>query len=139
MFFQGNLERVDRSSERISADYLNQRRSSDETNTALLVDEVDIRNRSENRDRYGLSLMLDYRLPMGTIQWTNFVNRLDRSYVSRDNTYNPSESGVTYDIRDAQLQTDVFSSALSAEFNLADLATLDVTANRSTSEIEHAL
>ena len=136
VFFQGNLERVDRSSERITADYLNQATSGDETVTTLLVDEVDIRNRVETRDRYGASLMLDYRLPMGVVQWTNFVNRLDRDYVSRDNTYNPSESGVTYDIRDAQLQTDVFSSALSGEFNLGDIATLDVTANVSASELE---
>ncbi|MEM1116630.1 MAG: TonB-dependent receptor, partial [Bacteroidota bacterium] len=136
VFFQGNLERVDRSSERITADYLNQATSDDETDTTLLIDEVDIRDRAENRDRYGASLMLDYRLPVGTVQFTNFFNRLDRAYVSRDNTYNPSESGVTYDVRDAQLQTDVLSSALAGEFNLGDLATLDVTANWAFSEIE---
>jgi len=136
VFAQGNLERVDRSSERITADYLNQATSGDETVNALLVDEVDVRNRAEARDRYGASLMLDYRLPMGMVQWTNFVNRLDRAYVSRDNTYNPSESGVTYDVRDAQLQTDVFSSALSGEFNLGALAVLDLTANVSSSRID---
>ncbi len=136
VFVQGNLERRDRSSERITADYLNQATSSDETVNALLVDEVDIRNRAETRDRYGASLMLDYRLPMGLVQLTNFVNRLDRAYVSRDNTYNPSESGVTYDVRDAQLQTDVLSSALSGEFNLGDVVTLDATANWSVSQLE---
>jgi TonB-dependent receptor len=136
VFAQGNLERVDRSSERITADYLNQATSGDETVNALLVDEVDVRDRAEARDRYGASLMLDYRLPVGMVQWTNFVNRLDRAYVSRDNTYNPSESGVTYDVRDAQLQTDVFSSALSGEFNLGALAVLDLTANVSSSRVE---
>ena len=136
VFFQGNLERVDRSSERITADYLNQATSSDAESTGLLVDQVDLRNRVEDRDRYGASLMLDYRLPMGTLQLTNFVNRLDRGYVSRDNTYNPAESGVTYDVREAQLRTDVVSTALSGEFNLADIATLDLTLNRSQSVLD---
>ena len=136
VFAQGNLERVDRSSERITADYLNQATSGDDAVEALLVDEVDIRNRAETRDRYGASLMLDYRLPMGIVQLTTFANRLDRAYVSRDNTYNPAESGVTYDVRDAQLQTDVLSTALSAEFDLGTFAVLDVTANRSVSELE---
>lgn len=135
-FLQGNVERVDRSSERITADYLNQATSDDETDPTLLVDEVALRDRAEDRDRYGLSLMLDYKLPFGTVQLTNFVNRLDRAYVSRDNTYNPTESGVTYDIREARLQTDVLSSALAGEFNLGTLATLDLTANWASSEID---
>ena len=136
VFFQGNLERVDRSSERLTADYQNQATSSDTASTVLRVDEVYLRDRTEDRDRYGASLMLDVRLPMGTVQLTNFVNRLDRTYVSRDNTYNPAESSVTYDIREADLRTDVLSTALSGDFNLGDVAQLDVTVNRSLSILD---
>ncbi|MDT7856555.1 TonB-dependent receptor [Rubrivirga sp. S365] len=136
VFVQGNLERADRSSERITADYLDQANSDDANDRTLLIDNVDLRNRAETRDRYGASLILDYRLPVGAVQLTNFVSRLDRDYVSRDNTYGPVESEVTYDIRDAQLQTDVLSTALSGNFDLGEVAELDVTLNRSVSVLE---
>ena len=136
VFAQGNVERRDRSSERVTASYLNQQSSENPDDLTILVEDVDLRDRNETRDRYGASLMLDYRLPMGTVQWTNFVNRLDRRYISRDNTYSPIEATVTYDINDVQLQTDIFSSALSGDFNLGDVAQLDVTLNAASSEIE---
>ncbi len=134
VFFQGSLERADRSSERITGDYLNQPYKGNDD--VILITDVDLRNRTEARNRYGASLMLDYRLPMGAVQLTNFVNRLDRGYISRDNAYIPVENTVTYDINDVEIQTDVLSSALSGDFNLGDLAQLDVTLNRSSSVIK---
>ena len=136
VFLQGSAESTDRSSQRITADYLDQFVGESVTADTLLVSEVDLVNRAETRNRYGLSLILDYQLPFGRIQFTNFANRLDRNYVSRDNTYTPNERTVTYDVREADLKTDVLSSALLGDFNIGTVASLDVTLNRSSTTLD---
>lgn len=136
VFLQASSERNDRSSQRITADYADQFVGEAQTADTLLVNEVNLINRAETRDRYGLSFILDYQLPFGRVQFTNFANRLDRNYVSRDNTYTPNQQTATYDIREADLTTDVLSSALLGDFNLGTVASLDVTLNRSTTSLD---
>lgn len=133
VFLQGNLERADRSSERVSADYRNDQRSTADTSRVLRVENILAWDREETRDRLGASLMLDYELPFGMVQLTNFFNRLDRQSISRDHLYSVAVNSVSYDLRETHSTTDVLSSALSGEFDLAGRATLDFNLNRSSS------
>ena len=136
VFAQGSAERADRSSERVDTDYRNDLRvAAGDSSRVLLVDDVEFRNRTETRDRFGGSLLLDYRLPFGTVQLTNFVSRLDRNYVSRDNTFRTETKAIAYDLREADIITDLWSAALAGDFRLGDVARLDVTLNRSASTI----
>ncbi len=136
IFGQGNLERADRNSERVNADFINQARSSIDTSRVLLTEDIQVRDRVETRDRYGASLLLDYKLPMGTLQLTNFFNRLNRDFVTRENLYSTAIVSTSYDVRDTEMQTDVWSVALSGEFKLADLGVLDFNLSRSTSLLD---
>ena len=136
VFVQGNLEHADRSSERMNAGFINQARSSQDTSRVLLTENLDLRDRTETRDRYGASLLMDYTLPGGSLQFTNFFNRLGRDYVSRDNTFSTAVVAASYDLREARLQTDVWSTALSGEFRMPAGATLTFNLNRSSSLLD---
>ncbi len=136
LFVQGNLEQADRSSERLNVSYENQERGGGDTTRVLMTSSLQLRDRVEIRDRYGASVMLDYQLPSGIIQFTNFVNRLDRNYVSRDNNLQTGNVSINYELREADIITDVWTMALSGDFSLGDWAQLDFALNRSTSVLD---
>lgn len=133
VFVQGNIETADRSSERLNVSYDNIERGGGDTTRVLITNTINLRDRIELRDRYGASVMLDYRLPFGTIQFTNFLNRLDRNYVSRDNRFSTSNVSVNYELREADITTDVLTSALMGDFDIGDWARFDFALNRSMS------
>ena len=136
VFVQGNIEQADRSSERLNVSYENRERGGGDTTRVLFTNSLQLRDRVELRDRYGASVMFDYQLPNGIIQFTNFVNRLDRNYVSRDNNLSTGNVSANYELREADITTNVWTSALSGDFNFGNWGQFDFTLSRSSSILD---
>jgi hypothetical protein len=114
----------------LSADYQQHDRSSDVFNGSYLVlrdpregeefapmaiTNVGLQDRREVRERYGLGIMSDVKLPNGTIRFNNFASRLDRDIYDIIRSFNAEERRQDWNIDDRQIITDVLSSRLSGK------------------------
>ncbi len=112
-----NYQRANRSSDQLRAEYsfLEQ----DLFGQSLIEPaELTLADITEIRKRYGGSLVLDYKLPKGTISWSNLFGRTDRDEVRRRRRYRWNEQRQEFDIRDRVGTTDVLSSALNGEHRI---------------------
>ncbi len=115
----GNLERRNRSSERIDLDY-NQTLAG---GNDYEINEATLQFSDEIRNRYGASLLLDVNTPdEGVIRFNTNFSRTDRSYLLSTRNY-PYASGlrVTYSARDREQEIKTFNSALQGDNNLLGL------------------
>jgi TonB-dependent receptor len=112
-----NYQRANRSSDQLRAEYsfLEQ----DIFGQSLIEPaELTLADITEVRKRYGGSLVFDYKLPNGSISWSNLFGRTDRDEVRRRRRYRWNEQRQEFDIRDRVGNTDVISSALNGEHRL---------------------
>ncbi|MCZ6759111.1 MAG: carboxypeptidase-like regulatory domain-containing protein, partial [Gemmatimonadetes bacterium] len=117
---QVNVERADRSSDVFSAGYNRDQVTLEEGETPRLeIGSLNLSDRTEIRHRYGGSLILDYRLPNGRIQFSNFFRRLNRDEVRFSKNYGLGGRTVTYGIRDREIISDVLSNTLQGNLRVA--------------------
>jgi len=115
----GNLERRDRSSERVDLDY-NQTLAQ---GNDYEINEATLQFSDEIRNRYGANVLLDVNTPdEGVIRFNTNFSRTDRSYLLSTRNY-PYASGlrVTYSARDREQEIKTFTSALQGDNNLLGL------------------
>ncbi|MEX0720800.1 MAG: TonB-dependent receptor [Balneolaceae bacterium] len=129
-----SIQGVDRSSDNLDASYFVPReRREDEAVAPIEVEDLRFTDRAQRRERYGASLVLDYRFEdNGRILFSNFANRMNRDEVQRQRLYNLDRTEQSYIISDTEQQVDVLSSTLSGEHNLWG-AKLDWRLSRSQS------
>ncbi|MBP1678436.1 MAG: TonB-dependent receptor [Bacteroidetes bacterium] len=115
----GNVERRNRSSERVDLDY-NQTLAQ---GNDYEINEATLQFSDEIRNRYGANLLLDVNTPdEGSIRFNTNFSRTDRSYLLSTRNY-PYASGlrVTYSARDREQEIKTFTSALQGDNNLLGL------------------
>ena len=110
-----NVESVPRNSQSLRADYDRQGEDLETGVANIVLDDVTLRDGVEDRDRFGGSLILDYRLPGGSVQFSNFASRLSRDRLSRDTDYVLSDRRVGYQVEETESTLDVVSNALLGE------------------------
>lgn len=115
---QANAENVNRGSDVFSASYRRQEQADEGELAPLFINSVDLADRLEDRNRFGASLLLDYRLPKGKIKLTNFFSRLDRDIVRYNKNYGVESRILSYGVQDQDITSDLFSSELSGEFQI---------------------
>ena len=118
-----DFQRHDRSSDQFRASYnvLRDPRPEDgELYAPMTTNNLRLVDRLETRDRYGVGLMLDYRLGDGRITFNNFGSRLDRDIFSTQRDYQVETNRQRWIFGDTQSQTNVLSTRLGGEhpFNL---------------------
>ena len=121
VILQGNAESVNRGSDVFSSSYRREGQSGTDELAPLFINSLNLVDIKEDRRRYGASLLTDFRLPNGTIKFTNFFSRLDRDRVSRNKNYSVTDRIVNYGIRDQDIVTDLLSNELSGEHGLGPL------------------
>ena len=129
----GSKERNQRGSDQITAGYIVTREKREgELFAPISVSSVNLRYVDEIRDRSGFSVLMDYRLPNGKINFSNFMSRLDRNEIRNQNNYSEDSNWRNLEFRNSKSQIDVLSNSFSGEHNFK-LGNLDWSLSRSVS------
>ncbi len=116
----GNLQRADRSSDLLNAEYAFGGIDNDGNLITQLVD-LNLGDRLEIRDRYGAGTTLDYQLKNGFIMVNTMWGRTERDELRRRRRFRPSNSYQEFDIRERQLNTNLLSNSITGEHKLGSL------------------
>tara|TARA_R110002096_G_scaffold432976_3_gene650769 strand:- start:22306 stop:25146 length:2841 start_codon:yes stop_codon:yes gene_type:complete len=110
----GSVQKANRSSDLLDADYSYRQESE-----SVEIDNLNLADIQEERDRYGASLALDYDLDATKFYLNSFWGRTDRDEVRRRKRYRVSNGRVEYDLRDRTINSQVYSNSLRAEHKLS--------------------
>ncbi len=120
VFFQGSFYRADRSTDNLYATYYPKKTPTEKNPFPdIITGSLTVRKNFEIRDRYGVNLVFDYKLPNGKLLFKNFGSRMYSNKYLMENRYvqlfmSPYASGI----QDAQ--TDATVNVLSGEHNILD-------------------
>lgn len=117
----GSLQRANRSSDVFTADYEFRREGrGDEVRGVIGIENVNLADRIETRDRYSASLALDYELGRsGNLLLSSFFARTDRDEVRRRKRYRVGAFRTEYDLRNRERLINLFTNSLSGEHNFS--------------------
>ena len=121
VYFLGNIESYDRNADNMDAQY---QITSDEVGSngylPVRVSNVQLNRHIETRNRYGLNLILDYRLPSGSIKLVNMFSRLNSDYQEYRTVYD--YGGLTQDLifryREGSNDVDLALNTLEFDYDL---------------------
>ncbi len=132
MVLSANFQRADRSSDALTADYeVAGENSQGEGN--VFLNNLNLSDRRETRDRYGASLALDYQLINGDITFTSSFNELYRDELRYRRRYRIDGNYQEYDLRQRKRFTRLFANTLSGNHKLAKNTMLDWSLNSGQS------
>ena len=129
-----SFDRADRSSDVFNANYFVKREAVEgELEAPIAIESLDLNDRLETRDRYGLSVVADYAWNNNhRITATNLFSWLDRNETRRDKVYSVSLFTVYHRFRQRDVNVGVNSSSLRGEHRVGPLE-IDWRAGRSSS------
>jgi len=114
----GNIQRANRSSDQLNASYdFNREQREGEERAVISVHSLNLVDILETRDRYGLSLALDYDLGDGEMVFNSMWSRTDRDELRRRKRYRVSSAYTEYEIRDREINTTLFSNSLNGKYD----------------------
>ncbi len=111
IFAQVDIERRDRSSDELGARYILDNPREGEENIVTTSD-LTLRDITREKQRLGGALVLDYRLPNGAINLTNFASRVNTGVINRSETYALAASEHRYVTTDSDYELDIMTNAL---------------------------
>ncbi len=115
----GNFQRANRSSHTLDASYIY--KGEQDGDAIIGIADMNLSDRQEIRTRGGVSATLDYKLPKGEIFWTSSFNKTDRDEVRRRKRYGIDANNVHLDLRDRDINTNLFTSNLSGKHFIKSL------------------
>jgi TonB-dependent receptor len=118
----GSLDKYNRSSDRLSAAYFTNAQS--EIQSGLLkmyLNNVNISDNVTDRKRVGGSLVLDYRLPFGSLMLNNFISSINDHSTVQQNTLTVTNYNWSGYASDNEFTNTVISNALQGEFEFSGI------------------
>lgn len=125
-----NLESRDRSTDTYNANYDRQRL--EEGVYTLRTDQLRLQENTQQRDRQGGSILLDYKLPEGRIALNSFYNTRINDEVVRTNLFDADGLDHEYELSINENELTVWSNMLAVE-NDFDLFNISASASYSHS------
>jgi len=114
----GNLQEANRSSDLLDVSYNFERESrGDEERGIISVNNLNLGDRLETRNRYGGSISLDYQLENGQLSLSSLYGKTDREEIRRRKRYRVGASYVEYWLRNRKIFTDLYTNSLSGLHN----------------------
>ena len=107
----GSFQRADRSSDVLDAGYIFAREGDE--GGIITVNNLNLGDRLETRDRFTGGLTLDYDLPNGNLLLSNFAGYTDRDEVRRRKRYRIGSAYTEYDLRDRDINQYLYTTSLS--------------------------
>ncbi|UCE07075.1 MAG: TonB-dependent receptor, partial [bacterium] len=110
----GSMQRANRSSDYLDADYYVEGEKEDGT-ANILINKLNLGDRFEIRKRYSASLALDYELKDGEILLNSFWGKTDRDEFRRRRRYLLDTNRQERAMRDRQLETQLWTNSISGK------------------------
>jgi TonB-dependent receptor len=120
VYFLGNLEKYDRDADNMDAQYgiVSSQLDSGETYLPVRVNNVGLVRHIETRKRFGGNLVLDYRLPSGSIKSINLFTRLKSNYQDYTTKYNYNSRVLDFNYRGGDNTIDLTVNSLDFDYDL---------------------
>ncbi len=127
----GNIESYDRNADNMNASYFvtDSKHIGSNGYLPVRVSTVTLNRHVETRKRYGVNLILDYRLPSGSIKSVNMYSRLRSDYKDYNTGFNYQTNDLSFAFRGGVNDVDVALNSLnftndfgfmSADINIAN-------------------
>ncbi len=135
VYLLGNLEKYDRDADNMSANYRTTSSAIDPTTgyRPVSVTRVTLNRHIETRQRMGGNLILDYRLPSGSLKWVNMYTRLKSDFQENRTILNYFDKILNFSYREGVNTTDLNVNSLEFKYDLKRLQ-MDVKVARTSSE-----
>lgn len=118
----GSLQRANRGSDLLDASYLFAREAlPGEAHARITVENLNLGDRVETRDRYGASVVVDYNLGNGELLFSSLYGRTDRDEVRNRKRYRVDNAYVEYWLRSREINIDLFTNSLSGKHNFSSV------------------
>ena len=119
VYLLGNFEKYDRDADNMSASYRTMSSIVDpETGyRPVSVRSVPLNRHMETRKRFGGNLILDYRLPAGSVKSVNMYTRLNSDYRDNRTVLNYFDKLLNFDVRKGANTTDLVMNSLDLNYD----------------------
>ncbi|MCK9279503.1 MAG: TonB-dependent receptor [Melioribacteraceae bacterium] len=117
----GNIQRANRGSDILDASYLFDSESKNAIGSKITVENVNLGDRVEIRDRFGASLVMDYEFENGELLLSSLYGRTNRDEVRRRKRYRVDAAYVEYWLRNREINIDLFTNSLSGKYNFGPI------------------
>ena len=116
VFALGDMESVDRSADNFNTGYETHSYTSGIVNPIYFSD-LNLQRHFETRSRYGLNLILDYRIPNGKLELINYFSRMGQNYTnySTDRNLDPNVNNMNISLSNGDSKTDMLTNSLQGE------------------------
>lgn len=133
---QINIERADRTNNALQAGFNRDTRT--ENNRGVFLTNGNFQKNDIIRNRYGATILLDYKLPKGKIQANAIYNKLDEDRWEKNDKYNvdAGSRGANKDMRSVLDKNYTLINSFSLETEILGMATFDVGAAYTTGNRE---
>lgn len=125
VYVLGNIESYDRNADNMNADYFVTDSKAIGSNGYLpvRVRTVTLNRHTETRKRYGGNLILDYKLPSGSIKLINMLSRLNSDYQDYQTTkdYQSGDLGFSYRAGENDVDAMINSLSLTNDFGFMSI------------------
>lgn len=119
VYFLGNLEKYDRDADNMEAQYgiVSSQLELGETYLPVRVNNVGLVRHKETRKRFGGNLILDYRLPSGSIKSINMFTRLESDFQDYRTLYNYNSRVLDFTYRGGTNTIDLTMNSLNFDYD----------------------
>ena len=120
IYLLGNIEKYDRDDDEMSAEYYTTSKDVDPTSgfRPVRVRNVPLNRHVETRKRYGGNVILDYRLPAGSVKLVNMYTRLNSDYQDNRTVLNYFDKLLNFTYREGVNKTDLSVNSLDFKYDL---------------------
>jgi TonB-dependent receptor len=136
LYFLGNIEAYDRDADNMNAGYNTRSTEIGENGFApVTVSNVTLNRHLETRKRFGGNLILDYRLPNGSLKAVNMFTRLNSDFTDHRMQLiysGPAAGDITFSYQEGENEIDLGVHSLDLEYDF-DLFSMDLKAAYTTS------
>jgi TonB-dependent receptor len=135
VYFLGNIEKYDRNDDAMTAGY---KTTSSKIDTLtgfrpVSVTNVTLNRHIEIRKRYGGNLILDYKLPSGSIKSVNMYTRLNSDFKDNRTVLNYNDKLLNFNYQEGNKKTDMIMNSLELK-NDFKWVLIDLKASRTSSQ-----
>jgi TonB-dependent receptor len=119
VYFLGNAEKYDRDADNMNASYLiSQHRIGPNGYEPVKVNNVQLNRHLETRKRFGGNLILDYKLPAGSLKAINLFTRLNSDFQDHRTTLDYTNKNMNFSYRKGENTIDLAVNSLDFKYDL---------------------
>ncbi len=118
VFAQLDIEKRNRSSYELNVNYTNFNSPIKQEDVDVSISTLLLKDISRDINRYGGTIVLDYKLPAGKIKFSNFISSIGKNYLNRIENYRPFYVDQFYTLQDADNSLTVMTNSFRIEHEL---------------------